>query len=223
MLRQLLAGSFGLWDMIIYFLSTVTVIFITMPIHEFAHGYVATKLGDPTPRYQGRLTLNPLAHIDYMGALAMLLVGVGWANPVRINPQNFKNPKTGMAITALAGPVSNVILAFVALLLAKIFVIIPYGFVYYIAMFLTVVAQLSVYLAVFNFIPIPPFDGSRILFAILPDRYYFKVMQYERYLMIALLVIVATGALSRPIDFFSDAILNLINFITSLPFALILR
>lgn len=223
MLRQLLSGSLDFWNVIVYLLSTLAVIFITMPIHEFAHAFVATKLGDPTPRYQGRLTINPFAHIDYFGALAMLAVGVGWANPVRINARNFKNSKTGMALTAFAGPVSNVILAVISLLIGKIFLVLPITIGSYIYMFFNMIAVLSVYLAVFNFIPIPPFDGSRILFAILPDRYYFKVMQYERYLMIGLLLLVATGALSGPIGVVSDAVFYGVDYITSLPFILILR
>ncbi len=223
MLSQLISGSFSFANFIIYILSSLAVIFITMPIHEFAHGFVATKLGDPTPRYQGRLTLNPFAHIDYLGALAMLFIGVGWANPVQVNARNFKNPKTGMALTALAGPMSNVLLAFVALLIGKLTFLLPFSFAFYIWDFLSLVAVLSVYLAVFNFIPIPPFDGSRILFAILPDKYYFKAMKYERYLMIALIIIIATDVFDTPIQMVSDAIYGVINFITSLPFILLLR
>ncbi|MBP5686588.1 MAG: site-2 protease family protein, partial [Clostridia bacterium] len=98
-------------------MSAVIVIFLTLPVHEFAHGFIADKLGDPTPRYQGRLTLNPIAHIDPIGALGILLFGIGWAKPVSVNARNFKNPKAGMAITALAGPVSNIIMAFISLVL----------------------------------------------------------------------------------------------------------
>ena len=114
MINQLISGRItSVGDGIAYILSTLVVIFLTLPIHEFAHGLAASKLGDPTPRYQGRLTLNPLAHIDYIGAACILLVGFGWAKPVGVNPTYFKHPKRDMAITALAGPVSNLIVALI--------------------------------------------------------------------------------------------------------------
>ena len=211
-------------DMLIYALSAFAVILLTMPVHEWAHGFIATKLGDPTPRYQGRLTLNPFAHIDYIGALCIILFGVGWAKPVQINPRNFRNPKVGMAITALAGPVSNILMAGLSLLLGNIvYVLLPTTFGLFLSSFFTLVASTNIYLAVFNLIPIPPFDGSRILFAILPDKYYWRVMEYERILMFVLLLIIATGILDGPLDFASDLIFGILDFITSLPFILFLR
>mgnify|MGYP006992103760 CR=1 FL=1 len=120
MLREILSGEMDFMGAIIYILSTLTVIFLTLPIHEFAHGFTAVKLGDDTPRWQGRLTLNPFAHIDYFGALCILLFGFGWAKPVQVNQRNFRNPKRDMAITAFAGPLSNIIVAFVAMLLFNV-------------------------------------------------------------------------------------------------------
>ena len=224
MFREIIAGSMSFTDMLLYALSAFAVILLTMPVHEWAHGFIATKLGDPTPRYQGRLTLNPFAHIDYIGALCIILFGVGWAKPVQINPRNFRNPKVGMAITALAGPVSNILMAGLSLLLGNIvYVLLPTTFGLFVMSFFTLVASTNIYLAVFNLIPIPPFDGSRILFAILPDKYYWRVMEYERILMFVLLLIIATGILDGPLDFASDLIFGILDFITSLPFILFLR
>ncbi len=224
MFREIIAGSMSFTDMLLYALSAFAVILLTMPVHEWAHGFIATKLGDPTPRYQGRLTLNPFAHIDYIGALCIILFGVGWAKPVQINPRNFRNPKVGMAITALAGPVSNILMAGLSLLLGNIvYVLLPTTFGLFVMSFFTLVASTNIYLAVFNLIPIPPFDGSRILFAILPDKYYWRVMEYERILMFVLLLVIATGILDGPLDFASDLIFGILDFITSLPFILFLR
>ena len=222
MLSELLSGQMDLFGVIIYILSSLVVIFLTLPIHEFAHGFAATKLGDPTPRYQGRLTLNPFAHIDYMGALCILLFGFGWAKPVSVNTNNFKNPKRDMAITAFAGPLSNLIVALIALILFNLC-----GFVYssltiiiifYIAYFFLFIAQINISLAVFNLIPIPPLDGSRILFAILPDKYYYKLMRYERYIYYGLIALIFLGALDVPLNTASNFIFGLLNTVASLPF-----
>jgi len=122
LLIDLLLGSqFSFFDVIIYLLSALAVIFLTMPVHEWAHAFAATKLGDPTPKFSGRLSLNPFNHIDYFGALAIILVGFGWAKPVNVNPNYFRNPKRDMAITALAGPLSNLVVAFISLIFFNIF------------------------------------------------------------------------------------------------------
>ena len=115
MSQEILSGNFDPIGLVVSLISSLVVVFLTLPIHESAHGFAATKLGDPTPRYQGRLTLNPFAHIDYVGALCIILFGVGWAKPVQINPRNFRNSKVGMAITAFACPAMNIIVAIISI------------------------------------------------------------------------------------------------------------
>lgn len=231
MLMNLFRGNVS-WSYILsYIISSLAVIFLTMPVHEFAHGFAATKLGDPTPRYQGRLTLNPFAHIDYFGALCILLFGFGWAKPVQVNARYFKNPKRDMALTAIAGPIANIIIALISLLLANMVLLlyIKANFAATAVIVFTVIrsilvftAQINVFLAVFNIIPIPPLDGSRVLFAVLPQKYYFKFMQYERYIFIALIVLIWIGALNAPLNFLSDLIMRGIAYIAHLPFIKIL-
>lgn len=222
MLRELLSGNIDFVGLIIYILSTLAVIFLTLPIHEFAHGFAATKLGDNTPRYQGRLTLNPFAHIDYLGSLCILLFGFGWAKPVQVNARNFKNEKVGMAITAFAGPLSNLIAALVFLFLVNateyLFVSMQSTFIFYLYYFFFYIAQINISLAVFNLIPVPPLDGSRILSAFLPNRIYYSLMRYERYIVIGLFALIYTGVLDVPLANATNAIYSVLQSIASLPF-----
>jgi len=223
LLSTVLSGNFSFVSVIVYLLSSLAVIFLTLPIHEFAHGYAATKLGDYTPRYQGRLTLNPFAHIDYIGAMCILLFGFGWAKPVQVNARNFKNAKVGMAITAFAGPLANIVLAFVSLVLANVCQVIPINteILIYIYMFFNYIATINIYLAVFNLIPIPPLDGSRLLSAFLPNKYYYSLMRYERYFSIIILALLWIGVLDVPLGFLSNAIRSALQFAANLPFVLI--
>lgn len=220
MINQLLSGRItSVSGGVAYILSSLVVIFLTLPIHEFAHGFAATKLGDPTPRYQGRLTLNPFAHIDYLGAACILLVGFGWAKPVGVNPTYFKHPKRDMALTALAGPVSNLIVSLIALIICNIFQYLLTGTVFlYIAIFFFYIASINISLAVFNLIPIPPLDGSRLLSALLPDKQYYALMRYERYIFIALMALIWLGALDKPLGYLSNGVMWFLNMLASLPF-----
>ena len=197
-------------DTLIQFQFVVPCVLIALTFHEFAHGYMAYKLGDPTAKNLGRLTLNPLKHLDPIGTICMIFFHFGWAKPVPINSRYFKKPRRDMALTAAAGPIMNFILALFGVLvcriLTKIFVTFPAqsDFVYYIQYAaLTLFSyfhMLNLSLGVFNLIPIPPLDGSRIFYIFLPPKWYFGVMKYEKYIQLALLVLLWTGLLSRPLS-----------------------
>lgn len=176
-------------DYITQLLLSALATVIALCIHEYCHGYAAYKLGDDTAARCGRLTLNPIHHIDPIGAIFMVFFRFGWAKPVPINPRNFKNPKRDFAITALAGPLSNILAALISapifLLFLRLLSSAAYGgfgyiLLYNTALFFSILTALNIGLGVFNMIPVPPFDGSRILNALLPQRIYFKVMKYER-------------------------------------------
>lgn len=207
---------------IIAVLSRCFVVFCCLPIHELAHGLMAHLLGDDTAKREGRLSLNPFAHLNPIGTVMIFLFGIGYANPVPINPRNFKNEKGGMALTALAGPLANLLMGFVSV----------WGFFIFtkftgssavgsaVAYFFLYSAQINVMLAVFNLFPIPPLDGSKILAAVLPDKIYYKYMMYERYIMIALMILLFTGVLDTPISFLTSKLLNFISILPNLVFHL---
>lgn len=163
-------------------------VLVALTVHEFAHAFAANKLGDSTAKNMGRLSLNPIKHLDPVGAVFMIFFHFGWAKPVPINSRNFKNPKRDFAITALAGPLSNILCAFIStFLFLLVLKTIPGtsgtflgNMLYNTCLFLSIFSSMSVGLGVFNLIPVPPFDGSRIVYAILPEKLYFKVMKYEK-------------------------------------------
>lgn len=167
---------------------------LAIPFHEVSHAFVSEKLGDPTARQLGRMTLNPAKHLDVMGLVSMLVIGVGWAKPVPVDPRHYKNPKTGMAISAAAGPLSNLVLALASLVVYKLVLYggllafggVPPVWVDTIVLTLLYFVIINISLALFNLLPIPPLDGSRIFGILLPNRLYFAIQRYERYVMIAL-------------------------------------
>lgn len=206
------------WDYVIIVAASL----LCIMFHEVSHGVVALKLGDTTARDAGRLTFNPIKHIDIWGLLMMAIFRFGWAKPVPVDMRNFKHPVRDMAITAAAGPISNVILAFFALCIRA-------GAVYvsqktggaisnFIITFMEYTAILSVGLAVFNVIPIPPLDGSKVLNALLPQEVYYKILRYERYGFLVMMVVLYTGILDVPLDFCRNALLSGLSTISVFPY-----
>lgn len=188
------------------------ILLIAFPIHECAHALVAKWLGDDTAEKQGRITLNPLKHLDLFGTILMLFAGFGWAKPVPINPNNFKKRKLGMALSSLAGPVSNLILAYIAMILSKILLYTETS--EELSIICMNAMLINVGLAVFNLIPVPPLDGSRILLLILPEKLYFKVMKYENIIFIILFAIIWLGLLDTPLAFLQVKALEIMNFLS---------
>lgn len=189
---------------------TLVASLICITLHELSHGFVAWKLGDNTAKMQGRLTLNPIRHLDITGFIMMLVFHVGWAKPVPVNMFNFKNPKKGMALTAMAGPLSNVIITVLFLFLyGLLFIPLADSIVgNYLLHFFELVAYISLGFAVFNLIPLPPLDGSKMLYAVLKDEHYTAFMDYEGYGSIILIILMLTGALGRPVAVIRQLIYN---------------
>jgi Zn-dependent protease len=204
------------------FLLTLPVILISLSVHEWMHGYAAYRLGDSTAKYMGRLSLNPLHHIDPIGFIALAFFHVGWAKPVVVDARNFKNPKRDMALCAMAGPASNFILAFLSSFLYVFLGRIgmqfglfsdgatPYYFLFQMA---GLMITINLGLGVFNLIPIPPLDGSKVLYAFLPYKIIFKIAPYEKYIQLVMLLLLWLGVLSpvigSAVSFFYRLFVNL--------------
>ncbi len=196
---------------------------VCLTAHELCHGLAAYLLGDPTAKRSGRLTLNPLAHLDWMGFGLMLVAHVGWAKPVPVDVRHFKKPKRDMALTAAAGPLSNFLLALLSLLLGTLLLSLDarWSGMAWVILFLCYVAVLSVGLGLFNLIPIPPLDGSKLLFSVLPDRAYYSYLRYERYLLFLVLALAWFGFFSGPLSGLMGWVLRHMCTLTRFPFAYI--
>lgn len=218
MLLEVLTGSGTFMEKLLRVLILVFCVFLSLSVHEMSHGIGAYLMGDKTAKYDGRISMNPLRHLDPFGALCLFVFGFGWAKPVMVNPYNFKNKKAGMVLTSVAGPLSNFIFAFIALV--GMTVIYRVGITNDIAMVCFIICSylvsLNIGLGVFNLIPIPPLDGSKILNAILPQRIYFKIMEYERYGFIILLILLNTPIFDRFLGGVSGAIISFYEMIINL-------
>lgn len=199
-------------ERIVDILIHAVILFTAFPVHEFSHAFAAHLMGDDTAKEQGRMTVNPLKHLDLWGTLLMLFAGFGWAKPVPINPNNFKNRKVGMALSSLAGPLSNLVMAYISIILYKIVV---YNMTDASGVVMDALSMIFMYgvflnvgLAVFNLLPIPPLDGSRIFTLIFPEKLYFKIMKYENIIFGILFAAIFFGLLDKPLSILQKAAIN---------------
>lgn len=207
------------FDFLYRMIYLVPLLLICFPIHEFSHAFVAYKLGDNTAKLSGRLTLNPLKHLDPFGTILLLIAQFGWAKPVPINPLNFKNRREGMALTAVAGPVSNILLAIISLIIFKLSITSNSSQIYiYFMTFLVFMVKINITLAIFNLIPINPLDGSRILAMFLPQKIEFMLYKYEQMITIVLFLFLFTGFISGPLNLvINNVSTNLVRLVNLLP------
>lgn len=223
MLRNLFSGgSVDMNAVLSQILATLFIIFCILPLHEYAHGLVALKLGDRTAKYAGRLTLNPLASFDPIGSLFLLLFGFGWAKPVPVDSRYFKNPRKGMALTALAGPVANFLASWVgALIYYGLMVATGFSLPGFVKTFFSAYITINVALAVFNLLPIPPLDGSKIIGVFLSERTLYNYYRYQNMIVMIAFVVLFSGMLDGPIWALENLCLSGVQWLALLPYQLL--
>ena len=218
-LFDFIAGKGDLITVVLSFFSVFVIIFLCFPFHECAHAFVAHLLGDDTASEQGRLTLNPLVHIDPMGALCMCLCNIGWARPTPVDIRRCRkvSARTADVLVSVAGPVSNIILALILMIISKVLLvtIAPSTTLIYVVMALQMTANINAFLAVFNLLPIPPFDGYALIQGVLPRKAAIWVEQHAQIINLIVLVLMIAGALSGPLNFLSDKIMWVLDKATS--------
>ena len=224
LLSALTSGS--MVTIIITLVAGAFLIFCAIPLHEFSHAYVAYKMGDKTAKLSGQLTLNPLVHIDPVGAVLLLLTGFGWGRPTPVDSRNFKDERKGIALTAVAGPLSNLLLGWLLIFLSAVVANIP-GLPYLpignaLYLFCRISAQISIYLAVLNLLPIPPFDGFRVASVFMSQELYYKVMMNQQMISIVFIVLIFSRVLTIPLSLLADLFIKLFDYISWVPFTVLL-